>query len=159
MEDRPFKVLGVQQIAVGGADRGALRAFWVDLLGATPEGTYRSERENVDEEITSLGVGPARVEVDLMQPVDPARSPRVHEPALNHVGLWIDDLPAAVAWLTARGVRFTPGGIRRGAAGYDVCFVHPKGNAEAPRGAEGVLVELVQAPPEVVAAFARLASA
>ena len=32
----------------------------------------------------------------------------------------MDDLRTAVAWLSAQGVRFTPGGIRRGAAGFDV---------------------------------------
>jgi lactoylglutathione lyase len=53
-------------------------------------------------------------------------------------------------------VRFAPGGIRKGAAGFDITFVHPKGNAQAPIGGEGVLIELVQAPPEVVAAFAAL---
>ena len=58
---------------------------------------------------------------------------------------------AAVEWLTAQGVRFAPGGIRKGAAGYDICFLHPKGNEEFPIGGEGVLVELVQAPPEVIA--------
>ena len=58
----------------------------------------------------------------------------MHEPALNHVGLWIDDLPGAVAWLEAKGVRFTPGGIRKGATGHDVCFIHPKGNDAAPVG-------------------------
>jgi lactoylglutathione lyase len=93
--------------------------------------------------------------VDLMQPIDAARSPKVHEPALNHVGLWVDDLASAVDWLARRGVRFTPGGIRKGAAGYEVCFIHPKGNAEAPIGGEGVLIELVQAPPEVIEAFAQ----
>jgi lactoylglutathione lyase len=157
MSERPFRVLGVQQIAVGASDKSALRHFWVDLMGFAPEGTFRSERENVDEDITSVGVGAAKVELDLMQPIDPAKSPKVHEPALNHLGLWIDDLPAAVQWLTAQGVRFTPGGIRKGAAGFDVCFVHPKGNPESPIGAVGVLVELVQAPPEVIRAFAALA--
>ena len=105
------------------------------------------------------GEGPFKVEVDLMQPIDPESRPKVHDPALNHVGLWIDDLPAAVTWLEAQGVRFTPGGIRQGAAGYDVCFIHPKGNAEAPIGSEGVLLELVQAPEEVRTAFARMAEA
>ena len=81
----------------------------------------------------------------------------MHDPALNHVGLWIDDLPAAVEWLEGQGVRFTPGGIRQGAAGFDVCFIHPKGNEAAPIGAEGVLVELVQAPDEVREAFATIA--
>ena len=101
------------------------------------------------------GAGPLKVEVDLMQPIDPDKRPRVHEPALNHVGLWIDDLPAAVEWLTRQGVRFTPGGIRKGGAGHDVCFIHPKGSDDAPVGGQGVLVELVQAPPEVIAAFER----
>jgi len=150
--DRPFRVLGVQQIAVGSRDKAALRRLWVDLLGLALEGAFRSEAENVDEDIAVAGRGPLRVEVDLMQPVDPEARPRVHEPPLNHVGLWIDDLPAAVAWLEAQGVRFAPGGIRRGAAGHDVCFIHPKGNEAAPVGGEGVLIELVQASPEVVRA-------
>jgi len=158
VSDRPFQVLGIQQIAVGGTDKQRLRHFWIDVLGLTPTGTYRSEKENVDEDIATAGAGAFKVEVDLMQPIDPDGKPKVHDPALNHVGLWIDDLRAAVAWLEAKGVRFTPGGIRKGAAGYDVCFIHPKGNAESPIGAEGVLVELVQAPDEVRAAFAKLAN-
>ncbi|HEY3664639.1 MAG TPA: VOC family protein, partial [Polyangiaceae bacterium] len=106
-----------------------------------------------------LGVGVARVELDLMQPLDAGAKPRVHQPALNHFGLWVDDLDAAYGWLRAQGVRFAPGGIRPGAAGHKVCFVHPKPSDEAPRSAEGVLVELVQAPPDVIAAFAALAAA
>ena len=54
-------------------------------------------------------------------------------------------------WLTARGVRFAPGGIRKGAAGFDICFIHPKGNDALPISGEGVLIELVQAPPDVIA--------
>jgi lactoylglutathione lyase len=156
---RPFEILGIQQIAVGGLDKGRLRRLWIDTLGLTPTGTFRSERENVDEDIAVAGSGPLKVEVDLMQPLDPGKSPKVHEPALNHVGLWIDDLAAAVAWLEARGVRFTPGGVRKGASGFDVCFIHPKGNEAAPIGGEGVLIELVQAPPEVVSAFRKVAGA
>jgi lactoylglutathione lyase len=151
--DRPFRVLGLQQIAVGAPDKDRLRALWIDLLGLTLTGNYRSERENVDEDIAVLGRGAARIEVDLMQPVDPGKRPAVHDPALNHIGLWVDDLAAAVEWLGAQGVRFTPGGIRKGAGGYDVCFIHPKGGPDAPRSGEGVLIELVQAPPDVMAAL------
>ena len=157
MSERPFKVLGIQQIAVGSLDKNKLRTLWVDTLGLTLTGDFQSEPENVDEDIAVLGSGPLKVEVDLMQPLDPDRKPQVQNPALNHVGLWIDDLPAAVTWLQARGMRFTPGGIRKGASGYDICFIHPKGSEESPIGGEGVLIELVQAPPEVRAAFERLA--
>lgn len=158
MSERPFAVLGVQQIAVGALDKADLRQFWVDVLGLQVTGTYRAESENVDEDIAVAGSGPLRVEVDLMQPIDPEKKPAVHNPPLNHIGLWIDDLHAAVDWMAAKGVRFTPGGIRKGASGFDVCFVHPKGNEEAPIGAGGVLVELVQAPPEVIDAFRRVAA-
>jgi lactoylglutathione lyase len=156
---RPFKVLGLQQIAIGGLDKARLRELWVDRLGLEPTGHFRSERENVDEDICTLGHGAFAVEVDLMQPIDPDRKPAVHATALNHVGLWVDDLPAAVVWLAASGVRIAPGGIRAGAAGHDICFVHPKGNEQFPLGGEGVLIELVQAPPAVVAAFAAGATA
>lgn len=147
MTARPFRVLGLQQVAIGGTSKASLRHLWVDLFGITATGTFRSERENVDEDILSI----AGVEIDLMEPIDPAKSPKVHEPRLNHLGLWVDDLPAAVAWLTEQGVRFTPGGIRKGAAGHDVCFIHPKGNETSPLSGEGVLIELVQAPPELLA--------
>lgn len=156
MSDRPFKVLGIQQIAVGGLDKNRLRTLWVDTLGLELSGSYRSVPENVDEDIAVAGSGPLKVEVDLMQPLDPDRKPSVQNPPLNHVGMWIDDLPAAVAWLQARGVRFTPGCIRKGASGFDICFIHPKANEEFPIGGEGVLIELVQAPPEVREAFERL---
>ena len=154
---RPFKILGVQQIAIGGPSKEKLRTLWVDMLGLEITGNFVSERENVDEDITAMGKGPFKVEVDLMQPLDPEKKPAVHATPLNHIGLWVDNLPVAVEWLTNNGVRFAPGGIRKGAAGYDITFMHPKANDEFPIAGEGVLIELVQAPPEVIEAFAKLA--
>lgn len=151
---RPFRVLGIQQIAIGGVSKERLRKLWVEMLGLEVIGSFVSERENVDEDICALGSGAHKVEVDLMQPCDPAKKPAVHQTPLNHVGLWVDDLPKAVEWLSKQGVRFAPGGIRKGAAGHDICFVHPKANDEFPLAGEGVLIELVQAPPEVIAALA-----
>lgn len=156
--NRPFKVLGIQQIAIGGTSKDRLRTLWVDMLGLSVDGHFVSERENVDEDICTLGAGPFKVEVDLMQPLDADKKPAVHNTPLNHVGLWIDDLPQAVAWLTAQGVRFAPGGIRKGAAGFDICFLHPKASDEFPIAGEGVLIELVQAPAPVVEAFTAMAT-
>jgi lactoylglutathione lyase len=151
MSNRSFNVLGVQQIALGSRDRQALRSLWVDALGLVPVSTFKSTAENVDEEILSLGVGLGCVEIDLMQPVDAAARPQIHGPPLHHFGLWVDALRSAMAWLVTRGVRFAPGGIRRGAAGHDVCFIHPKPSVFFPLSGNGVLIELVQAPPEVIA--------
>jgi len=155
---RPFKVLGIQQIAIGAVDKSSLKHLWVDLFGLDLTGHFLSEKENVDEDICSIGQGPFKVEVDLMQPLDINKKPAVHTTPLNHIGLWIDALPAAVDWLTSKGLRFATGGIRKGAAGFDICFVHPKGNEEFPFGGEGVLIGLVQAPVEVIKAFSALSA-
>ena len=151
MSTRPFRILGVQQIAIGSEDKSRLRRLWVNCLGATVTGHFSNVRENVDEDIATIGIGSGRCEIDLMQPLDAAAKPAVHIPPLNHIGLWVDDLHAAVAWLSAQGVRFAPGGIRAGAAGHEVTFIHPRGNDDHPIGGEGVLIELVQAPVDVIA--------
>ena len=104
---------------------------------------FKSERENVDEDVLTVGKGVlGKIEVDLMAPLDPEKSPKVHIPALNHIGLWVDNLPNAVQYFEKNDIKIV-GGIRKGASGYDVTFIHPK-------SACGVLVELVQAPDEVI---------
>src|SRR5258706_12952852 len=145
MTPRPFKVLGIQQIAIGGPSKERLRTLWVDKLGLDVTGNFVSERENVDEDICTMGRGAFRVEVDLMQPLDPDKKPAVHTTPLNHVGLWIDDLAQAVEWLSANGVRLAPSSIRKGPAVLDLLFVHPKSSAEVPAGGEGVVIELAPA--------------
>jgi len=73
--ERPFKVLGIQQVAIGGEDKSKLKNFWVDLMGLTITGNFKSEKENVDEDIARIGEGDFAVEVDLMQPIDVNKSP------------------------------------------------------------------------------------
>ncbi|MBU44963.1 MAG: lactoylglutathione lyase [Spirochaetaceae bacterium] len=153
MSERPFRILGIQQIAIGGTDKSKLANLWIDLFGLEKTSSYQSEKENVDEDILRIGSGPHAIEVDIMQPIDPEKAPKVHVPPLNHIGLWVDDLEKAVEYMTQKGMRFTPGGIRKGAAGHNVCFIHPKGNDEFPMSGEGVLIELVQAPEDVIKAL------
>jgi lactoylglutathione lyase len=152
MPDRPFKVLGVQQIAIGGLDLKALRRLWIDTLGLTPSINFRNDTENVYGEIALVGMRPFQVDINLLQPIDSEKSPRAHKPPLNHIGLWVDNISAAVDWLSAQGIGFAPRGIRKGAAGHDVCFIHPN------MGGEGVLIELIQAPPELIDLHRRMVS-
>ena len=153
MNQIPFSILALQQIAIGNSDKQRLEKLWCELFGIEVVSHYESVKENVHESILRLGKGINAVEIDLMQPIDAEKSPKVHIPPLNHVGLWVDDLVQAVDYLSSKGVRFTPGGIRKGAAGHDVCFIHPKGNESNPIGGEGVLIDLVQAPSEIIAAY------
>ena len=145
---RPFKILGLQQIAIGNLDKSALQKFWGDLLGIEKVHSFKSEKENVDEDVHVMGKGLAKVELDLMAPIDPNKSPKVHVPPLNHIGLWVDNLEECVKHLKEQGLKFA-GGIRKGASGFDIAFIHPK-------SACNVLVELVQAPKEVIDGFNKL---
>ena len=49
---RPFKVLGIQQIAIGGPSKEKLRTLWVEKFGLEITSTFVSERENVDATTT-----------------------------------------------------------------------------------------------------------
>mmetsp|Transcript_33785 Transcript_33785/g.52619 ORF Transcript_33785/g.52619 Transcript_33785/m.52619 type:complete len:208 (-) Transcript_33785:1717-2340(-) len=150
---KPFRILGIQQIAVGAETKDEMLKIWQGQFGLQKYGDFKSEKENVDEDILKVGRGPlGTVEIDIMAPLDKNRSPKVWIPNLNHIGLWVDDLEAAVPHLKSQGVRFA-GGVRVGAAGHKIAFVHPKGNEELPIGGAGVLIELVQAPPDVIKAY------
>ena len=78
---RPFKILGLQQIAIGSTDAESMKNLWVDVFGLPRVGSYKSEKENVSEDILKLGLDgqdSVSVEVDLMQPLDEGRSPKVY---------------------------------------------------------------------------------
>ena len=144
---RNFRVLGVQQIAIGNVDKSVISHFYGDLLGFEKVKTFKAESENVDEDVYKIGKGLlGTIEVDLMAPIDPEKKPAVHIPPLNHIGFWVDDLAKCTEYLTANNVKCL--GRRMGASGYDVDFLHPKTTG-------GVLVELVQAPPEVIEEYDR----
>ena len=69
VDSRGFRILGVQQIAVGSTSKEKLSNFWVDALGIQKISTFRSEKENVDEDILQCGEGDRAVEIDIMQPI------------------------------------------------------------------------------------------
>ena len=46
----PFRVLGVQQIALGSLELDGLKGLWVDAFGAKEVKSFKSEKENVDGE-------------------------------------------------------------------------------------------------------------
>jgi hypothetical protein len=78
---RPFKILGLQQVAIGSTDAESMNSLWVDIFGLPKVGSYTSEKENVSEDILKLGSDgqdSVSVEVDLMRPLDEERSPKVY---------------------------------------------------------------------------------
>ncbi len=48
---RPFRVLGLQQVAIGAESKSELTKVWEGLFGLKKTGDFKSEKENVDEDI------------------------------------------------------------------------------------------------------------
>lgn len=149
MSRRPFQILGVQQIAIGAESFGPVLHLWKELLGLVETGSFESIGENVKEKVLRIEKERPGIEIDIMEPFDPQKRPRVQTPSLNHIGLWVDDLRAAYDFLRQSGVHMA-GGIRKGGSGHDIAFIHPKPSETAPLCGCGVLIELVQAPDEMV---------
>jgi hypothetical protein len=51
---RPFRVLGIQQIAIGGLDKSALTKFWVNTMGIEKVGEYKAEVRLFFEDVFPL---------------------------------------------------------------------------------------------------------
>ena len=120
-------------------DLGSAARFYRDNFGATP-----SEREAVEEQgivATMFGVGESRVE--LVQPTRPdspvARFLAKRGEGFHHVAFQVQNLEAALRELKENGVELIDEEPRIGAGGTRMAFLHP-------RGAHGVLTELVELP-------------
>lgn len=120
-------------------------AYHQRLYGA--EVTHREdiERDGVREALLAVGDS-------FIQLLEPTRndSPvaaflRRNGPGVHHVGYGVADVAATLTDLKAMGVRVVDEVPRHGSRGCMVAFLHPK-------GAMGVLVELVEDPSLVEAA-------
>ena len=105
------------------------------LLGLPPAGYETVEAEGV--RVAFFGEGAGRVE--LLEPTGPdtpvGRFLERHGPGLHHVCLTVPDLDGALERAREEGGELLPPGIRTGAGGTRVAFLHP-------RSAGGVLLEL-----------------
>jgi methylmalonyl-CoA epimerase len=136
------EVLGVHHVAIAVSDLDAAVATWTGALGARVE--LRAELPEQGVEAVSLDVGTGCVE--LVTPLPRPEGARAGGVArflersgngLHHVALSVAEVAAAIATLTAAGVRMVDEVPRTGLHGGPIAFVHPS-------GANGVLVELVQ---------------
>lgn len=141
-----FKILGIQQIAIGSLEKEKNLHLWKTLFGLQEIGSYKNLAQNVDETMLAIGTAEFHAEIDIMKPIDPEAHPAIHTHPLHHIGLWVDNLQAAIDFLKENGVRFVSDIPAKGARGHDVVFIHPRSNAEFPIAGEGVLIELIQYP-------------
>jgi methylmalonyl-CoA/ethylmalonyl-CoA epimerase len=109
------------------------------LYGAEAVHREELERDGVREAL--LAVGPNFIQ--LLEPTRPdspvAQFLERNGPGVHHVGYGVADIAAALEDLKELGIRLVDNHPRPGSRGCTVAFLHPK-------GAMGVLVELVEDP-------------
>lgn len=109
------------------------------LYGAEVVHREEVERDGVREAL--LAVGPSFIQ--LLEPVHSdspvARFLKRNGPGVHHVGYGVADVAATLEDLRKLGVQLVDDHPRPGSRGCTVAFLHPK-------GAMGVLVELVEDP-------------
>lgn len=114
-------------------------AFYRDILGITPSRVIDFPREGVKIAFLPLG-GSNGSEIELLEPTSAetgvARFLQKHGGGLHHICLETPDIEQAIVDLRASGAMLLDETPRPTAEGRGV-FLHPK-------GAQGVLVELVQ---------------
>ncbi|HIJ95667.1 MAG TPA: methylmalonyl-CoA epimerase [Desulfuromonadales bacterium] len=98
--------------------------------------------EEVSEQmvrVAMLQVGESKIE--LLEPTSPdspvAKFIEKNGPGIHHIAYEVADIEAAIAKLTADGVRMIDAQPRAGAHGTRIAFLHPKAS-------NGVLTELCQ---------------
>lgn len=104
-------------------------------------GLVAFHRETVEEqkvEAAFLALGDAALELIMPRPgnVGVARFLEKRGPALHHICVEVDDLPASLAQLRSTGVALIDECPRRGARGHRIAFAHPA-------SFDGLLLELI----------------
>lgn len=111
-----------------------------DLLGFHHDWT----EEVPTERVLAAGLHAGDAEIELLEPTGPesaiAKFLSKRGPGIHHVAVRVRDLALLLPRLKAAGVQLLDEAPRPGSRGTKVAFIHPK-------GALGVLVELVEHPP------------
>jgi methylmalonyl-CoA/ethylmalonyl-CoA epimerase len=136
-------VIAIDHVGIAVPDLDAAIAFHTGVLGGALEHRETNAEQQIDEAMIVFHTGPEAARIQLIAPAGPdstiAKFLDRSGPGLQQLAVRVPDVRAAAARLSARGLRLLYEEPRRGTAGSQINFVHPK-------DAGGVLLELVQAP-------------
>lgn len=136
----------LDHVGIAVKDLAAALEFYRDALGLHVEASEEVTTQRVRAHFVPVG----EATLELLEATAPdsaiARYIDHRGPGIHHITLRVDDIDAALAQLTARGVRLVDEKARPGAEGARVAFIHPS-------AAHGVLVELKEAPLATPRAF------
>jgi methylmalonyl-CoA/ethylmalonyl-CoA epimerase len=132
-------ILRIDHVGIAVADLDEAMAFYRDNFGILSVHEEVNEEQGVREAMLAVGDGTSRIQ--LLAPLNAsstiAKFLDRNGPGLQQLAYTVDDIETVSAELRAKGLRLLYDQPRRGTAGSQVNFVHPK-------DAGGVLIELVQ---------------
>jgi methylmalonyl-CoA/ethylmalonyl-CoA epimerase len=127
----------IDHVAIVVKDLEATIRLYTETLGFKE--VYREVVTDQGVEAVGLAAGDSIIELllplDGQSPIAAFRGEAATR--LHHTAYRVDDLPAKLADLKAKGVRLIDEEPRRGAHGNSIAFLHPKSTG-------GVLIELCQ---------------
>lgn len=130
-------VKSVNHIGVAVKSLAEARPFYQETLGATFEG----EEEVHDQKVRVAFMRVGDVRIELLEPTSPdspvATFMDKRGPGIHHIAYCVDDLPARIAELKAKGIRMVDETPRAGAHHMSIAFLHPKST-------HGVLTEICE---------------
>ncbi len=136
-----MKVLRVDHLGIAVRDVAAAKRVYEDVLGLD----LAREEVVADQGVRTYFYPLAGIKFEILESIDPdgpiARFLEKRGAGVQHVAVEVDDIDAALRELEAKGVALVDRTPRRGVEGTRIAFIHP-------RATEGVLVELVEFPPE-----------
>ena len=141
MSDPKSSAFRLDHVAIAVKDLSSAVAFYRDVLGMPVGHTERVDDQVVD--VAFVGEEPGRIELisPFRDDTGVAKFIEKRGEGLHHVAVRVKNIDESLQALKARGVQLIDTQARAGAHGTRVAFVHPK-------GAKGVLLELVELPPD-----------
>jgi methylmalonyl-CoA/ethylmalonyl-CoA epimerase len=134
-----IRIKKIDHIAVAVSSVDEALAKYGELFGLQP-----ADREVVASQKTEAVLLPmGETSIELIEPKGNEGLAKFLEkrgPGLHHVAIEVEGIEAALAALSAMGVKLIDEAPRIGARGHKVAFIHPKATG-------GVLIELVEPPP------------
>lgn len=136
-----MRIKRVDHVGIAVADIDDADAFFQEVLGLEKEREELVEEQGINAHL--FPVGGSKLEV--LESVDPdgpvARYLEEHGPGIHHLAVEVPDVDEAIATMRERGVEMIDEEPRIGVGDHRIAFCHP-------RDTQGVLLELVEIPPE-----------
>ena len=139
MSKLPFKVLGIEHVALAVKDAEISSNFFRSLLGIEHTSSERITNQKVDTHIFDTTHG----KIELLDAIsDDSPITKFLEnrgEGIHHIAFKVDKLQPALDYLKDNGIQLIDETPKIGAEGLLVAFLHPKSTY-------GVLIELCQQP-------------